>query len=423
MFKFVQNYINKRVSEQLETWSKQGVTLWGDVGWTSSADDQADFTTLATIGFKRNPSGYACITLTSNSIASLPWAVWTESPTTGEREEINSGPLVELLKRPNPQTSQATYFKTLTQQLEIGGEAYQYFVTDISRETGQPIALRIPPGNTVTPRLKGDTFNDIVFDVSIGSAMKTFDQDEMLQIKYTDPLSPLHGTSPLESAFKSLRVYNNSQEWLISLLRNSGRMSNAWVRKFENASLTPDAKKAFEEWLDRMHAGPLNAGRDAITDTHEPKPLAYGPMDMGIIDLKKDSKLEICSALGVPPMLIGDLEKGSTFSNFEQAVRVYFNWKIIPTAQIIRDELNIWLAPKFGTNLVIDFDPESIQALAEDADKQAERLERLVKIGIQTLDESRQQLGLDPLPFGGDEPIVDATRLPLASITGEEPAP
>jgi hypothetical protein len=83
--------------------------------------------------------------------------------------------------------------------------------------------------------------------------------------------------------------------------------------------------------------------------------------------------------------------------------------------------MNEWLVPKFGDDLELRYDIDSIPAMAEQRTRVFESVTQGVQNGILTRNEAREQLGYEPIE-GGDSLLVPATLMPL-NVAGDESQP
>jgi phage portal protein BeeE len=148
--------------------------------------------------------------------------------------------------------------------------------------------------------------------------------------------------------------------------------------------------------------------------------------DMDWPGISNLSETRVCAAFGVPPIIAGlraGLENG-TYSNFEQANKVFAEGKIAPlwskldktfTRGLLRDE------GESNRALRIAHDTREVKALQEDQDKRADRGVKLFAGGLAELDESRAIAGLPPLP--NNEGKFRVLPMGLSPITGEDEPP
>jgi len=146
-----------------------------------------------------------------------------------------------------------------------------------------------------------------------------------------------------------------------------------------------------------QHTGAANARLPLLLEEDiEWKELGISPKDMDWIEGQKFSALQIAQIYNIPPELIG--LQPATHQNRREARKALYTEVVIPALARLRDELNNWLTHRFGKDLLLDFDKDQIEALADDRNslwKRANDSEFL------TLNEKRQLVGYESLP-GGD---------------------
>ena len=85
---------------------------------------------------------------------------------------------------------------------------------------------------------------------------------------------------------------------------------------------------------------------------------------------------------------------------------------INPILRRIQSDLNEWLTPQFADDLKLEYDIDSIPAMAESRKRVFESVVQGVNAGILTRNEARAKLGIDPIK-GGDTLFVPATFMPI----------
>src|SRR5256885_9242975 len=84
--------------------------------------------------------------------------------------------------------------------------------------------------------------------------------------------------------------------------------------------------------------------------------MSLSPKDMDFMEAKHTAAREIALAFGVPPQLLG-IPGDNTYSNYQEANRVFFRATVLPFANRIACALAQWLAPPFGDwRLAVDAD-------------------------------------------------------------------
>ena len=116
------------------------------------------------------------------------------------------------------------------------------------------------------------------------------------------------------------------------------------------------------------------------------------PKDMDFLEAKHAAAREIALAFGVPPMLLG-IPGDNTYSNYQEANRVFWRQTVLPLAGRIGCALTQWLAPAFGEGLMLCVDTDNIEALSPD---RAALWERVSKAPFLTVNEKRLATGYGP---------------------------
>ena len=357
---------------------------------------------LAREAYQKNVIAYRCIRLVSQNAATVPWIVYRGK---GEnRTRLEDHPLKSLLENPNPMQGGAELFEALFGFYLIAGNSYLEGVgaTDAApRElwTLRPDRMRVIPGKHGVPA---------AYRYQIGGEAMDFPVDALtgasavLHLKSFHPLDDWYGMSPLESAAASIDQHNDAARWNAALLQAGGRPSGALVYKPAHpdgaATLTDEQRQSLKNELEAFFQGPDNAGRPLVLEGGlDWRDMSLSPKDMDWLAGKDVSAREIALAFHVPPQLIG-IEGSLTFANFEQARLALFDDAVIPLLDHVKDELNKWLCPQFGTDLCIGYDMDAIEAFAPRREK---AWARISGADFMTVNEKRIALGLSPLD-GGD---------------------
>ena len=100
--------------------------------------------------------------------------------------------------------------------------------------------------------------------------------------------------------------------------------------------------------LEEQYQGAVNAGRPLLLEGGlDWKAMSLTPKDMDFLEAKHTAAREIALAFGVPPMLLG-IPGDNTYSNYQEANRVFWRGTVLPLASRIGAALAQWLAPAFG---------------------------------------------------------------------------
>jgi HK97 family phage portal protein len=351
-----------------------------------------DYAALAREGFVGNAIVHRAVKLVAENAAAVTFLVYEG---TAVRD---AHPLLDLLARPNPRQEGAGFLEAVCSHLLIAGNAYVEAVTieGAVRELHalRPDRMRVVPGPDGWPE---------AYDYVIGARTVRFDQQAplppILHLSQFHPLDDHYGLASLEAAAVAVDTHNSAAKWNKALLDNAARPSGALVYSGpEGAVLTDNQFERLKTELEQQYQGTLNAGRPLLLEGGlDWKSMSLSPKDMDFLEAKHNAAREIALAFGVPPMLLG-IPGDNTYSNYQEANRVFWRQTVLPFASRVGSALTQWLAPAFGRDIRLEVDTDAIPALAAD---RAALWEQVTKAPFLTLNEKRAMTGFAPVE-GGD---------------------
>jgi HK97 family phage portal protein len=356
-----------------------------------------DYAALAREGYVGNAIVHRAVKLVAENAASCVFLLYEGAA------ERDRHPLLDLLTRPNPRQDGAAFFEALHAYLLLAGNAYVEAVTIEGADGLQvrelyclrPDRMRVVPG--------ADGWAEAYEYTAAGRTVR-FDQSAppvppILHLTAFHPLDDHYGLAPLEAAAVAVDTHNAAARWNKSLLDNSARPSGALVYAGPEGSLLSEGQfERLKRELEETYEGAANAGRPLLLEGGlDWKAMSLSPKDMDFLEAKHTAAREIALAFGVPPMLLG-IPGDNTYSNYQEANRVFWRQTILPVAQRVGCALAQWLAPAFGANLRLSIDTDRIDALAAD---RAALWDRVTKASFLTVNEQREAVGYGPAA-GGD---------------------
>ncbi len=350
-----------------------------------------NYKTLAKEGFMSNPVAYRCVRMIAEAAASVPFTLFEGA------DELDTHPLLDLLKRPNPALGGAEFFEDWYGYLQIAGNSYMEAVA-LGEEVRELYVLR-PDRVKIIPGPEGWP---AAYEYSAGGRRLRFDQDvqngisPIYHMALFHPDNDHYGLSPLEAAAYAIDIHNAASAWNKALLDNSARPSGALVYEGKGGSnnLSEEQFARLKAELENAFQGMENAGRPMLLEGGlDWKSMGYSPREMDFIDAKHTAARDIALAFGVPPMLLG-IPGDNTFSNYAEANRSLWRQSILPLVAKTANALTNWLAPSFGDNLRLAYDLDQIQALSIEREA---LWRRIAAADYLTRDEKRAAIGYGPL--------------------------
>ncbi len=283
----------------------------------------------------------------------------------------------------------------------------------------RPDTVMPVPGETVFDRLAGFIYRPI----GTGGQIR-YNTSQMFQNRLPDPRDETKGISPIEAAWRNVRTSNKATDWINGLLTQGPMPNVAW--SFADKSSTtveqswgdgPDKPSKQQAFVQNMTN--VRPGAHVFSGDMEHSEINNPPIDQGMTTTKEDSLVEICSVLGVPPMLVGYM-KFSTLDNMKEAQNRFFTYTIMPLTNKIIAGFNLWLEPQFGPQLRLSVDMKKIPELQEDQDKRTDRQSKQISFGIKTINEVRADNNDEEHGPSGNVPLMDSRMESLDVITGEQ---
>ncbi len=355
-----------------------------------------DYAALAREGYVQNAIVHRSVKLVAENAAAVPLLLEEGGRAHGRH------PLLDLLARPNPRQEGAAFLESLYAYLLLAGNAYVEAVALDGQGTPnvrelyalRPDRMRVVPGADGWPE---------AYEYSVAGNSIRFDQaaalPPILHLTAFHPLDDHYGLAPLEAAAIAVDTHNAAARWNKALLDNAARPSGALVYSGPEGSLLSDNQfERLKRELEDTYQGTMNAGRPLLLEGGlDWKPISLSPQEMDFLEAKHAAAREIALAFGVPPMLLA-IPGDNTYSNYQEANRVFWRQTVLPLAARVGAALAQWLAPVFGSEIRLVVDADPIDALAADRSAQ---WERVTKAPFLTINEKRAAAGYGPVE-GGD---------------------
>lgn len=374
----------------------------GQAVWTPRQYDK-----LAEESYTKNVVAYRSVGMVAQGGAEVGWLLYRTN-SKGEREEVLSHPLIDLLSRPNPYQGGTSFFNAFYAYGLLAGNKYAEAVrpTDVRPPmelfTLRPDRMKVVAGNGGPSH----------YEYTVNGVSKVLTHDQCLHIKTFHPTDDWYGMSPVEPAAYDIDVHNSTMSWNKSLLDNRAQPSGAmmYAPKEGPQTLSDEQFTKLKQEMEEQYQGASNAGRPMLLEGGLSWiSMGLTPQDMDYINSKNTSARDIALAFGVPPQLLG-IPGDNTYSNMAEARLALYEQTILPMVRETLDELNNWLVPMFNEDgLVLDIDEDSISALGP---RREAVWERTQQADFLTINEKRDALGYGKVD-GGDQVLSPANMLPL----------
>lgn len=374
-------------------------------------------------GYAKLALVFRCIGVLAQSVAAAPLAVYQ---TTAQGEDrADNHPLRQLLTAPNRESNEARLFGQIVTSMATAG----FVVIEKERAgAGRPVGLWPLNPAYCRPIQRSDALPD--WEVKVpGYEPVILNSTDVIAITYADrPDREPTGIGPLEVILREVALLNIKNDFLKSFF-DSGAMPVYGLVPHPDAGEISQAQADVirEGWRQRyggMRGSVEPAILAGITDV---KRLSFDFDELAWQDLRDIDELAICTAFGIPPILVGTrygLER-STFANYQEARRSFYEDTVAPLMNRIEDAFSRSLMPEFERRpgYALHFDTSDVPAMREDIMPRRQWAVTALQAGGITTHQFARECGLEPvgadvflrsmvtveIPANGARPVPPAT--------------
>lgn len=358
------------------------------------------------------PTLWAGYRFLGNAIASLPLEIFERKK--GGDFPATDLPLYHILgSQPSDLLNSFSFKETMQINLESYGNAY----ARIHKSKGEISEFEWMHPDRVTvlynteKRLKK-------YKVKYGQKDVILDHDQVIHLM-TMSKDGIIGQSVINACREALGMMLAAQEYGAKYFAN-GAQTSGLLSSPNN--LTPDQVKQIRNFWMENYQGSKNAGQVAVLHSGATyQQISAKPADADFINTMKWTGEQICQMLGVPPHLLGILER-STNNNIEQQSIDNVVHCIRPRVKCWETELNtkLWLTPDNRKRYYARFNLDSL--LRGDTATRGEFYSKMFNIGVLSPNDIRRQEHLNDRP-GGDEYFVQVNMGGNQTISEPKPQP
>lgn len=314
-------------------------------------------------------------------------------------------PLARLLDRPNPWLTPWELWYLTVVYLELTGNCFWYVAPQSVGDTrlGTPGEIWVIPTPWVRVVPDPKEYVKAYRVTAPGAGAETFGPDEVVHLKYPNPLDPHYGLSPLQA--NALTVDAHTE-----LLRSRCQTFQAGPRPGvvlqTDQTLTDQTVTRLEEKLRAKFAGRDNWHRPMVLEQGlKASPWTLTPVEMDFLNSARMTREEILAVFRVPAPITGIVENVGLGANIWLGARVMFcEGTIQPKLDLVGQCLTRDLGRRYGPDVVVGFPDCSPRN--QDQRRQDDELD--ARLGLRTFNEIRKSRGLQPYP----DPRFDAPILP-----------
>jgi HK97 family phage portal protein len=402
-------HFEERSIDKMALWARGEAEEWGIHAGVSVNQSTAMAVTAV----------YACVRILSGAIAGLPADAFRAR--NGDRELVPRQP--GWLSVPNPENTWFEFAEEVMTSLLLDGNAFVIitvrdmlgFPSEIWTLNPRTVDVKRPDGG-------GPTFFVWEGDKRLSRFGPSNPGGDVLHIKGLSN-SGLRGISPISAAAQAIGVALAGEKFGAKFFGRGQTMSGAIELPATSAPQSQEHINLIRENWEAKHAGTDKAHRPAIlTGGATWKPLSVTPEEAQFLETRKFQVEEIARLFGVPPFMLGDVEKTSSWgTGVEQMSIGFVRYALMPYILRIEQSLDQLLPRGQFVKLNVR------GLLRADSKSEAEALARGIQNGWINQAEVRALLDLPAKP-GLEKHWMPSnfqpfTGLPSASVTPPPESP
>lgn len=373
----------------------------------SNSQQQRSFKSFIADGYAEGTDVKPVVDKIANTAGSVKWKVMVKNAK-GEVEEAKDTGLNRLMEMPNEEMTWGDLQSASIIQLLTTGNVFTEMVEGI----GMGMELNLLASQGVEP-ITSKTDILLGWNYKIGQVERNIDIDSVIHMKYYNPTDQGFtnhlGLSPLEAGVNAYTTSNSQWKASASLLENRGAVG--FISNDSDDILTEEELDDAQRAFDRRATGVDKFGKTTVTPSKmRYQAMAMSASDLKVIEMGVMTLRSICNIYGVDSSLFND-PANKTFNNRKEAEKALWSGVNIPILNKLKFQYNKTVVKAYseleGKEYFIDYDLSDVSVLHEDADKQADRVVKLISAGVIKPNKGAELMGIE-VEETEDEQITQA---------------
>ena len=328
-------------------------------------------------------------------------------------EKVEGTDLEKLLLKPNETQTIEQLFEELDGYKLLTGNSYLWAWTPgVGSNATKPTELHVPPSTYMEVNVK-----DNKLQYKIQNVAETFGTEDIAHFKNWNPISSnqlivdqLYGMSPLMSCRRLMQKYMDADISQGAMFKN---MSPAGVLTGgKDGTVSEDQAIAIKDRYKQLYGGAAKAGEVIVTSAAMSwQQIGFSPVDLNVLEGKEEILSELCNVYHVPIGLFSSVN--TTENNMIESRKILITDAVIPLIEARKNILNMWLTPKYGKDLIIEFDYSVFSEIGEELDKLVDAAQKMWWI---TPNEKRMMTKYDR----SEDPLMEKIYVPSGVVPIEE---
>lgn len=343
---------------------------------------------------------YACVRIIAGAVATLPLPI-KKRIDDRTREDASDNPLWDVLRRrPNRWQKPAQFRRMMQAHLLLRGNAYALIVRSVRGTVMELIPLH---PDRVEVKQEDDLSLTYTLSKKNGTRVRINQADVFHLVGLT--LDGVTGLSPIAYARETIGLAMAMENHGASTFSNGARPSGVLAHP---GKVGKEGLENLRESIDRYRAGEENDSKilvveEGITFT----PLTMTAEDAQWIESRKFSRSEIAMFFGVPPHMLGDTEKSTSWgSGIEQQAIGFVTYTLEDHLTTWEEAINVDLVPANTPEIYARFNRSAL--VRGDIKTRFEAYERGRRMKVLSANDVRALEDLNPVPDGDvyENPLI-----------------
>lgn len=356
----------------------------------------AQFETLARLGYRKNELINACILHTANTVSQVRLEIIRKK--TGQ--VLDEHPAARLLQRPNKFMSGTVFWQSVLVFQRLAGRA----AFEIERGgRNYPFALWSLRPDWLLPVPNEESFLSRYRFAPPGADPVLIDAANVLDFLLFDPLDQYNSYPPTAVAARVGEIDNSATDFIRLFFQNGGMPPIYLKTQKRIAGPLKDALR--EQWREK-YGGMRSWFEPAILDEDfEVKKTGLSFDEMGFEVLDARSEIRICMTLRTPPLLVhakAGLDR-ATYNNAPFIRQAWWEDTLIPEYRALLDVINDRFIPEWGDESIeARWDFSHVPALQGRLAEVWARAREAFMTGAITVNEYREMIDRPTLGTAGE---------------------
>ena len=324
---------------------------------------------------------------------------------------VETGPVARLFDFVNPVLSKYQLWEATQGWRKIAGEAFWVFDFYDRAESGEfPTSIYIPNPSSMTHKVDKDTGEISMWVFEEGQTKIPFLPGEVIHFRTWNKWDRYRGVNELIAAGYELAQSHEADVANLGMLRANATPNGILVPP--DYISVEQATEIKERW-NQAHQGARKRHAIAVLGNGvKYQQTQMTTADMEFFQMKKWSRQAVLAKYGIPGVLVGVTDDRAPLSGSDTKfmMRAVWNNTLMPDIMFYEDKLKTDFFDRFKLDFEGKFNVDVLPELQEDEADLVERGLKEVGANVLTINEYRELVGRDPVPWG------DTAYFPMAMV-------